>query len=122
MTRKNETMKALEQLRANYLRRVQKLAEQLCPRFEVGELHGYREEDEPKKPRLFTKDFNQMPAGKLGAICRRTMVRSQTEAYLVLACSPSERRLDDEPSEPMFAAENCVMRDVLRTRAAAGGT
>jgi hypothetical protein len=110
----------LNAIRIDYLERVQDLAEKLRPAFEAGDLRGEREEDWDSLDQLESKvaaaAFERTPGGKLGPICRRAMVKGWEDAYLVLACSPSEKKIDGsiELAEAFYAAEECVRRDVLR--------
>ena len=103
-------------LKLDYLERVRAFAERLRPRFETDELHGWREEDVENTPGDWSAAADAMartPMGQLESLARSEMVRSRVEAYLVLACSPSETTVDlaDLPVE--FAAVTCVVRDVL---------
>ncbi len=64
---------------AEYRRMIEKVAEHLRPRFESGELHGFRDEDEGAETTSIDK---------IEQVCRRLFPNLES-AHLALACSPS---------------------------------
>ncbi len=116
---------ALETLRTVYRAEIERLAQELRPRFESGELHGYNNED---------GDRESLPCGApldAPVICapihllerriEERMASTFPDAYLVLACSPSEDKIEDAAlTDAKNAAAECVGNDVLRIARARG--
>jgi len=101
---KNFACSAQQSLLNLYRVRVETLAEQLRPRFESGELHGWREDEDTPSWAEVEREF------------LRKEVPDVASAYLVLACSPSEAEdIDDGllSDARSFAAE-CLVIDVFR--------
>lgn len=102
---------ALDLLRNAYNREIERLAEELRPRFESGELHATNyEEDGPDSLLDLEKEIET------------TMVLTCRDAYMVLGSSPSEENVDGSCAlaEAKNGAAECVLRDVLLIGLAAG--
>ena len=107
---------ALEALRADYLHRMEALAEKLRPRFESGELHGLNSEDARRCDTVLGgSDENRPAVDLLERECRRALVRTSAQAYLVLACSPSTAATFDVGCHhPVYHAMSAAAWDVIR--------
>lgn len=98
----------LERLRVLHQERVERLAARLRPRFEAGELRGWVDAD-------FDSEHPHSPFDDLAEIARRSMARTFSEAYLVLACSPEEENAEGsvDLASAKWAAADCVAREIL---------
>ena len=113
----------LERLRQDYARRVEALAERLRPRFESGELHGFREYDGDRMDRAWCERRGEPfdpeyrpPAWRIEEEVRAADVVDFPTAYLVLACSPSEELMDGGTalSDVEGVASMAMAYDVIR--------
>jgi hypothetical protein len=113
---------ALEALRVDYLGKVRALAEELRPRFESGELRGFRSGD--------GEGGSDEPFERLDEICRERFGLATTEtepgdglsyitgddvaAYTILAVSPMAREITDTDADhACYVAATAVASDVL---------
>lgn len=118
LSRAAPVKQALEVISDEYVDRVERLAEQLRPRFERGELHGFDSTDcELDVAALAGRVADHLPP--FFALCdgiQEAMVRSFADAWLILACSPSERLMDGGflMENATAAAAQCLAYDVLR--------
>ena len=102
VTKKSPTRPALEaMLRENYARRIEHIAEQLRPRFEAGELHGYNDADsraideadrewrrEHPRAKGYSGAFERSPGMRLEKeVARRLRLNDARNACLVIAVS-----------------------------------
>jgi hypothetical protein len=113
---------ALEALRAYYVAAVAAVAAELRPRFESGELHGWREEDS-RGMDDDRKGFAPSPWRVEGECGERFVRGSMQRAYLVLAVSPSEvETFDGACADPRYHAAQAMAWDVIRFARAQGWT
>ncbi len=109
---------ALEPLRAAYLRRVEKLALELRPRFVSGELHGFNDADAAADEAAHRRGARgwRAPIHRLEKEVETTHVPTFSDAYVVLACSPSEGLLDGGTAiaDARNVAAEAMTLDVLR--------
>jgi hypothetical protein len=100
----------VERFRPLYLAEVARFAEELRPRFESGELRGWRDGDDGDGP---TYVLEALGAARFGLDVDEDLRGDDEAAYLVLACSPTADASADEWSAVQFHAQAAVARDVV---------
>ncbi len=131
---------ALDVLRGAYLREVEQLAEELRPRLESGELHGFRDEEDlspggatEKLEALCAQRFVLEP-GRIGIEESSAFVRcigaepegaaefreACRQAYFVRLVSPSEDVVTADAQPVAGQAVEAIVADVLRVAEARG--
>lgn len=109
--------------RPAYLAEVRRFAEELRPRFESGELYGYRSEDEDGMDRLenlcaerFGVEVRQVPDDV------RYYVGDEETANMINAVSPSAPHWEPESewNHPGYCAKACIAFDVIAVARALG--
>lgn len=122
------TATAVETLRRDYNRMIEEIAEALRPRFERGELHGWRESDnemeEDESERWDGKGDRaelEHPLFVLEQECRERLCGTaeysdgdDLSTFLVLALSPSLVECWDDSATPEGNAGEAAAYDVLR--------
>jgi hypothetical protein len=116
----------LEALRAYYQGEVARVALELRPRFESGELHGWREEDTERMEAeggSYRASYVP-PPWRVEEECGRRFVRaSVSRAYVVLLVSPSEPETAGVGwTDHRYHAANAMAWDVIRYARAQGWT
>ncbi len=91
----------VEKFRPVYLTELEQLAERLRPRFLSGELHGYWMDRDYEPEHLDARGGD--PILRLKERVERDHVRDSSTAYLILACSPAEKK-DVDGDTPLEAA------------------
>lgn len=119
MTGLNPPAATLAALRDWYGTAVARMAAELRPRFESGELREWREGDHEA---YYNKGRGEPPFIRIENECRRRFVGELGQlAHLVLAVSPSTRKTyDSAQADPVFAADDAMALDVLEYARAQG--
>ncbi len=105
----------VEKFRPRYLAELEQLAEKLRPRFLSGELHGYRIDADYEAEHVDARGMD--PIVRLEARVERELVPDFPTAYLVLACSPSEKKNvagDAQLADVRGWAAECIVIDAFR--------
>lgn len=128
----------LEALRGWYRREIEKLAEELRPRFEAGELRAYRDSDFDDEDGPAWRDSDDQPKHLIEAACGRHFglgkfvegeftlghprffEGDEAAAYLVLALSPHAPFMDTAPIHPGLVARDAAAWDVIAVARARG--
>lgn len=116
----------LSALRAAYRAEVERIASDLRPRFESGELHGwhfYDDDDGKDLDAGQADDYRDHPVHVLAKEIGAAHVPDFATAYLVLACSQAEDQSipgDTELEAARYAAADCITVDVYRHARAHG--
>lgn len=112
---------AIEAIRADYLRKVEILANRLGPRFASGELRGFLGEDFEDGEDGGTSPHFRVEAEAVEFFQLDDSEEGRPAAHLLLAVSPSMTRHGHYDCQPGFnMASACVTHDVIRAVRAQG--
>lgn len=106
---------AIEEFRPLYLSEIQRLAEQLRPRFESGELHACTDEDLelPRDSVLPHDRIEEACAERLGLIVDEDDEGDRAMAEFVLAVSPNAEAMASNWTHPCYWARAAACWDVI---------
>lgn len=106
---------ALEALRAYHQGAVVAVANVLRPRFESGELHGWREVDTNAMENPDTAETYVPAPWAVAQECGRLFLRTSVRrAFAILLCSPSEPESRGDWTDPRKYAAEAMAFDVIR--------
>lgn len=100
----------LERMRADYDRRVERLAEELKPGFLSGQFRGFQTGDDE------TLGYRNCPRWKLEHLIEAKEIASDADGFCVLACSPSWEAglVEGTIYDVQNMAAECMSLDVFR--------